>query len=83
MFALSEAIQNIPMNTDKKDNGYTVVENDEEIDEDTKEKILRYARDYIISKNLTIRSAFGIESLKIDILVHPFFMKYKLKEICG
>lgn len=83
MFALSEAIQNIPINSEKKDNGYTVIENDDEIDEDTKEKILRYARDYIISRNLTIRSAFGIESLKIDILVHPFFMKFKLKEICG
>ena len=53
------------------------------MDEDIKEKILRYTRDYIISKNLTIRQAFGIDSLRQDINVHPYFIKHKLKEICG
>ena len=56
---------------------------EDQLDEDVKEKILRYTRDFIISKNLTIRQAFGINSLRQDINVHPYFIKHKLKEICG
>jgi hypothetical protein len=37
---------------------------EDQLDEDVKEKILRYTRDFIISKNLTIRQAFGINSLR-------------------
>ena len=86
-FALSEAILNIPMDSvDKKgDHNRTANtdQDDDQLDEDIKEKILRYTRDHIISKNLTIRNAFGIETLKQDINVHPYFIKHKLKEICG
>lgn len=44
---------------------------------------MRITKDYIISKNLTIRQAFEIETLKQDLNVHPYFIKYRLKNICG
>lgn len=37
-------------------------EEDEPIDEEIREKILRFVRDFIISKNMTVREAFDIES---------------------
>lgn len=40
-------------------------------------------RDYIISKNLSIREGFGIKSLTQDVMVHPYFIKRKIKDICG
>lgn len=70
---------------EKKDSNVTAINeiDDDQLDEDIKEKILRYTRDFIIAKNLTIRIAFGIDSLKQDIILHPYFVKHKLKEICG
>lgn len=58
-FALSDAILNIPMNSASKAGDLNTTANsqldEDQLDEDVKEKILRYTRDFIISKNLTIR----------------------------
>lgn len=40
-------------------------------------------RDYIIAKNLQIRESFGIKTQTSDVLVHPYFIKRKIKDICG
>ena len=40
-------------------------------------------RDSIIQKSLTVRNRFDITSLSADVQVTPYFMKKKLKEICG
>jgi hypothetical protein len=47
------------------------------------ENIMVITRDFIISKNLSIRDGFGIQSLTQDVLVHPYFIKRKIKDICG
>ena len=47
------------------------------------EKIMIITRDFIISKNLSIRDGFGIKSMTQDVLVHPYFIKRRIKDICG
>lgn len=47
------------------------------------EKILRICRDNIISNNCTIRDIFKIESKASDILVNPYYIKKKMKDVCG
>jgi hypothetical protein len=40
-------------------------------------------RDFIISKNKTIRDGFKIKTMTQDVIVHPYYMKRKIKDICG
>ena len=68
LFNLNDAVQNIPMSKKKKESNKKIEiedegdEEDEPIDEEIREKILRFDRDFIISKNMTVREAFDIES---------------------
>ena len=68
LFNLNDAVQNIPMSKKKKESNKKIEiedegdEEDEPIDEEIREKILRFVRDFIISKNMTVREAFDIES---------------------
>jgi hypothetical protein len=65
LFNLSDAVQNIPITKKKKDSNKKdeeLLEEDEPLDEEIRDKILRFVRDYIISKNYTVRKAFDIES---------------------
>ena len=50
---------------------------------DVEEKILRIIRDNIISNNSNIREIFQIESKASDILVNPYYIKKKMKDVCG
>ena len=40
-------------------------------------------RDTIIQNNVTIRKQFGITSASADLQVVPYFMRKKIKSICG
>jgi len=54
-------VQNIPFlkkNTGKKKELEDDIDDEEPLNEDIRDKILRFVRDYIISKNLTVREAF-------------------------
>ena len=85
MLALSEATQAIPSKSQKV-NTIALDDDDYEeqkIEDDKLEKIMIITRDYIISKNKTIREGFKIKTLTQDVLVHPYFMKRKIKDICG
>ena len=65
LFNLSDAVQNIPITKKKKDSNKKdeeLLEEDEPLYEEIRDKILRFVRDYIISKNYTVRKAFDIES---------------------
>ena len=68
LFNLNDAVQNIPMSKKKKESNKKIEiedegdEEDEPIDEEIREKILRFVRDFIISQNMTVREAFDIES---------------------
>lgn len=44
---------------------------------------MRFVRDFIISKNMTVREAFEIKALEGDVLIQPYFIKRKLKFMCG
>lgn len=44
-------------------------EEEEPLNEEIRDRILRFVRDYIISKNLTVREAFGIKALEGDVLI--------------
>lgn len=81
MYALHESVSFIPINRKTETN--PTGEEDMAIDEEIRDKILRYVRDYIISKNFTARQAFDIDTLTGDVMVHPYFIKRKLKVICG
>jgi len=53
-------VQNIPFlkkNTGKKKEDDDI-DDEEPLNEDIRDKILRFVRDHIISKNLTVREAF-------------------------
>jgi muramoyltetrapeptide carboxypeptidase LdcA involved in peptidoglycan recycling len=56
---------------------------EEKEDEERMEKIMQLTRDFIISRNMSIRDGFGIKSLTQDVLVHPYYIKRKIKDICG
>lgn len=84
MLALSEATQQIPskgLKVGTASEKQSLLEEKE--DEHSMDKIMVITRDYIISKNYTIREGFGIKSLTQDVLVHPYYMKRKIKDICG
>ena len=55
----------------------------EEFGQDVEDKILRICRDNIISNNCSVREIFKIESKASDILVNPYFIKKKMKDVCG
>ena len=59
------------------------MEEEEPLNEEIRDKILRFVRDFIISKNMTVRDAFEIKTLSSDVLIQPYFIKRKLKFICG
>lgn len=63
-----------------EDRGY---DDEKNFGPETEEKILRICRDNIISNNSTIREIFKIESKASDILVNPYYIKKKLKDVCG
>ena len=44
---------------------------------------MRIIRDFIISNNLTVRRIFGVQSLAADVQVTPYFMRRKIKHVCG
>lgn len=47
------------------------------------ERILRICRDNIITNNSSIRRIFQIESKSSDVLVNPYYIKKKMKDVCG
>ena len=49
----------------------------------TKDKIQRIIRDSIIQNSATVRKIFAVTSMSADVQVSSYFMKKKLKEICG
>ena len=55
----------------------------EEFGPEVEERLLRICRDNIISRNVSIRGIFKIESKASDILVNPYFMKKTMKDVCG
>ena len=55
----------------------------EEFGEEVREKILRICRDNIIASNRTIRQIFKIDSNASDVLVNPYFIKKRMKDLCG
>lgn len=88
LFAVNEAVMVIP-DLNKVSHGkkgkQSMFDIDEAMDfgQEEQEKIIRMVSDYIYGKNLGIRACFEIESFTLDVLVQPYFMKRKLKEICG
>ena len=69
--------------TMKSDVTIDVKEEGEEFGPAVEERILRICRDNIISNNSSIREIFKIESKASDILVNPYYIKKKMKDICG
>lgn len=57
--------------------------NDPEFGDEVRDRVMRVVRDHIISKNLTIRGCFDIRAFSIEVMVKPYFIKRKLKDICG
>ena len=47
------------------------------------ENVLKVVRNYIISENITIRQALGIEHITNDVVLSRDFLKIKIKEITG
>ena len=58
-------------------------EEEELFGQDVEDRILRICRDNIISTNLTIRAIFKIDSSASDVLINPYFIKKRLKDVCG
>ena len=89
-FALDEASLKIPklgrvrmgLAGDQEDIEHLNSE-DDECSPDVEEKILRIIRDNIIANNSSVREVFKIESKASDILVNPYFVKKRLKDVCG
>lgn len=44
---------------------------------------MRICRDNIITQNASIRKIFQIESKSSDVLVNPYYIKKKMKDVCG
>jgi hypothetical protein len=64
-------------------NRLVLFEEYEDMGEETVEKLVRIIRDAIIAKTNSLREMFNIKSVAIDLQMQPYFVKRKLKDICG
>lgn len=65
------------------ENRYTILTEYEEMGDETTEKMVRIIRDSVVAKTSSLREMFDIKTSSIDVIVQPYFIKRRIKDIVG